>query len=397
MTAGDGTYSVLTSVAPATTAGPKVIPTVITDALARTGSAPIQLTVQSNSTAPSGVGAANPSTVPPGSGTLLTVSVTPGANPPSTGLTVIGDLTAIGQTNAQLFFDDGTNGDVTAGDNVFSVAATVAPTTPVGGKSLPATITDDQSRTGTTTISLIVGDVVPPVVISQVYGGGGEAGAPFRNDFVELFNRGASPADLSTWSLQYASATGTTWDVTPLSGILQPGRYYLVQLASSGSVGAGLPAPNATGTTDVAFAAGKLVTTASPTYCDAMTTHAGSGRPTDRTTIAFGVRLNQVTVCSTTKRNVTTLTATTNGFAAKSRKPSCTPPHRGRPPPPGAAGTPRTDEETACSARSRTRSRCASRPTTRSRPADEVGRHLGHRAPLGSSSAFTDSLAAFSL
>jgi uncharacterized protein len=258
VTAADGTYSVLTSVAPGTTAGQKVIPTVITDALARTGSAPITLTVQSNSTAPSGVGAANPSTVPPGGGTLLTVSVTPGANPTSTGLTVIGDLTAIGQTNAQLFFDDGTNGDVTPGDNVFSVAAEVAPSTPVGGKTLPVIISDDQSRTGLSSISLIVGDLVPPVVISQVFGGGGEAGAPFSHDFVELFNRGASPADLSTWSLQYAPATGTTWDVTTLSGVLQPGRYYLVQLAGGGG-GAALPAPNASGTANIDFASGKLV------------------------------------------------------------------------------------------------------------------------------------------
>ena len=258
VTAGDGTWSYLATVAPATTAGQKVLPTAIIDTLQRSGSAPITLTVQSNSTAPTGVGAANPSTVPPGGATLLTVSVTPGANPPSTGLIVFANLTAIGQTSAQLFFDDGTNGDVTAGDNVFSVAVTVAPSTPVGGKTLPATISDAEGRSSFASISLIVGDVVPPVVISQVFGGGGEAGGPFHNDFVELFNRGASPADLGTWSLQYASATGTTWEVTPLSGILQPGRYYLVQLASGGGGGAALPAPNATGTANIDFAAGKL-------------------------------------------------------------------------------------------------------------------------------------------
>ena len=55
--------------------------------------------------------------------------------------------------------------------------------------------------------------VSPDVVISQVYGGGGNAGATLTNDFIELYNRGESAVDLSTWSVQYASAAGTTWQV----------------------------------------------------------------------------------------------------------------------------------------------------------------------------------------
>ncbi len=49
----------------------------------------------------------------------------------------------------------------------------------------------------------------PDIVISQVYGGGGNSGAPLKNDFVELFNRGTTSVSLSGWSIQYASATGT--------------------------------------------------------------------------------------------------------------------------------------------------------------------------------------------
>src|ERR1051326_1621522 len=49
------------------------------------------------------------------------------------------------------------------------------------------------------------------VVISQVYGGGGNSGAPFRNDFIEIFNRGTTTVSLSGWSVQYASSTGSTW------------------------------------------------------------------------------------------------------------------------------------------------------------------------------------------
>lgn len=47
------------------------------------------------------------------------------------------------------------------------------------------------------------------VVISQVYGGGGNSGAPYTHDFIELFNRGTSSVPLTGWSVQYSSATGT--------------------------------------------------------------------------------------------------------------------------------------------------------------------------------------------
>src|SRR5262245_28757160 len=49
----------------------------------------------------------------------------------------------------------------------------------------------------------------PDLVISQVYGGGGNSGAPFNADFVELFNRGSASRSLDGLSVQYASATGT--------------------------------------------------------------------------------------------------------------------------------------------------------------------------------------------
>ena len=97
----------------------------------------------------------------------------------------------------------------------------------------------------------------PDLVVSQVYAGGGNAGAPFANDFVELFNRGSTAVDLSAWTIQYASAAGTTWQATPLAGSVGPGRHYLVQLAS-GVVGAALPTADATGTTNLAVSGGKV-------------------------------------------------------------------------------------------------------------------------------------------
>ena len=108
------------------------------------------------STDPSGSGAATPSPVNAGATTLLTVNVSPGSNPTSTGITVTGNLTPIGGSAVQTFFDDGINGDTVAGDYVFSFSSSVAAGTTAGAKSLTVTITDAQARSGTTSIALVV-------------------------------------------------------------------------------------------------------------------------------------------------------------------------------------------------------------------------------------------------
>jgi uncharacterized protein len=98
--------------------------------------------------------------------------------------------------------------------------------------------------------------VLPPepegaaVVISQVYGGGGNSGAPFTHDYVELFNAGLTSVSLDGLSIQYASATGSgnfganAGQLTALPDVtVEPGQYFLVQQAG-GSVGEPLPSPD---------------------------------------------------------------------------------------------------------------------------------------------------------
>jgi hypothetical protein len=98
------------------------------------------------------------------------------------------------------------------------------------------------------------------VVISQVYGGGGNSGATFTNDFIELFNRGTVAQDLTGWSVQYASSTGTTWAVTNLTNVtLAPGKYYLIQQAAGSTPSAALPTPDATGTLAMSGTNGKVL------------------------------------------------------------------------------------------------------------------------------------------
>lgn len=105
--------------------------------------------------------------------------------------------------------------------------------------------------------------VNPSVVISQVYGGGGNRQAPYLNDFVELFNRSQSPVSIDGWSVQYASASGTgnfgANGAVVLSGTLQPGQHYLVQMGSGGTAGVALPTADATGTVNMSGSAGKVV------------------------------------------------------------------------------------------------------------------------------------------
>jgi hypothetical protein len=96
------------------------------------------------------------------------------------------------------------------------------------------------------------------IVISQIYGGGGNSGATLRNDFIELFNRGTATVNVTGWSVQYASAAGTTWAVTALSGSIAPGQYYLVQEAAGAGGSVSLPPPDATGTTAMSATSGKV-------------------------------------------------------------------------------------------------------------------------------------------
>ena len=154
-----------------------------------------------------------------------------------------GDSTAPGLNNSSSAVRDG-GGCVDTNNNAADFTA-ISPPTP---------------RNTTSPINLCNGDAPELlIVISQVYGGGGNSGAPFTHDFVELFNRSTTPVNITGWSIQYTSAAGTSWgnQKTVLSGVIEPGQYYLVQLAG-GTNGEPLPAPDATGTTNMSATSGKV-------------------------------------------------------------------------------------------------------------------------------------------
>jgi hypothetical protein len=109
------------------------------------------------------------------------------------------------------------------------------------------------------------------IVVGELYASGGNSGAVYANDYVELFNRGSGSVAIDGWTLQYASAASTSWSSTALSGSIPAGGHYLVQLASGGTNGAALPASDATGTSNLAATGGKvaIVDNASALSCGA--------------------------------------------------------------------------------------------------------------------------------
>ena len=122
--------------------------------------------------------------------------------------------------------------------------------------------------------------VSPNLVISQVYGGGGNSGATYTHDFIEVFNRGLAVVDTTGMSVQYGSTTGNLGpnasQITPLSGFLSPGQYLLIQEAQGAGGTTPLPSPDITDTTPIAMSAtgGKvaLVSTTTGLNCGATAT-----------------------------------------------------------------------------------------------------------------------------
>jgi len=128
-------------------------------------------------------------------------------------------------------------------DSLTQITATV-PTTANTGPVTVVTASRGTATGGTFTV------LQSPVLISQVYGAGGNSGATLNADYVELYNRSDATVSLSGWSVQYAGASGTTWSVGSLSGSIAPGKYHLVKLAG-GSTGAALPTADSTPTTSI--------------------------------------------------------------------------------------------------------------------------------------------------
>ena len=121
----------------------------------------------------------------------------------------------------------------------------------------------------------IQNDDTAALVISQVYAGGNNSGAPFQNDFVEIFNRGTTTVDfsLTPYSVQYASVGSSFGSAKTnlISGSIAPGKYFLVQESGGTTNGVPLPTPDAIGTIPMAAPSGKVALVAGTTTLSAST------------------------------------------------------------------------------------------------------------------------------
>jgi len=136
---------------------------------------------------------------------------------------------------------------------------------------------------------------VPNVIITEVYGGGGNSGAELKNDFIELYNTTDTPVDITGWSLQYYSATGTgkaadgnVFKILDDKSI-PAYTHFLIQCAAGNSGTQDLPTPDATCELALSGTSGKVIlyTTSEP---QAITTDITSitGNPYFKDYVPYG-------------------------------------------------------------------------------------------------------------
>ncbi len=235
-------------------------------------------------------------------------------------------------------------------------------------------------------------DLNSGVVLSEVYGGGGNSGAQYANDFLELYNHGTTDVSVAGWSVQYTSATGTSWQSTPLTGTVPAGGYYLVKEGAGSGTGAPLPTPNDTGTIALSAANGKVAlvnNSTALTGCAAACSSAagvvdflGFGTANDAAGTATPALSNTTSAQRTTSPFSNTGNNASDFVAAAPTPAGAVPPRRRRPPvvaPPRrhrnaflAAPPSRTSRATASSPRSgaprSARSPASSPPSARRAP-----------------------------
>ena len=162
------------------------------------------------------------------------------------------DLTAASITSGAFTISSG-GGPLAVSGASLSSARAVALTTASQSATLytvtvAASVTDRRgtgvpAAGNTTTFTGATGTVCNPgLVISALYGGGGNSGATYSYDFIELKNRTAAAINLAGWTLQYGGTAGTSWTSVSLTGTVPANGYFLVRGAIGGTV-TGIPLP----------------------------------------------------------------------------------------------------------------------------------------------------------
>ena len=120
------------------------------------------------------------------------------------------------------------------------------------------------------------------IVISQVYSGAGASSSLYKGDFIELYNKGTTSVDISTYSIQYAGATAGTWYKKNFSNStsIPAGKHFLIACDGAGGIGtkgADLPLPDFTFGVNLHLTSAKIIvasnqTALSGSYCSSFST-----------------------------------------------------------------------------------------------------------------------------
>lgn len=152
---------------------------------------------------------ASPTSITPGGTTLIRVTVVPALNPPSTNISVSANLLSIAGAEIQQLFDDGTNGDVTAGDNIFSYLATIPAGEDGGPRTITATATDGQDRSVNMSLNITVNAPPPddnPLILGNPSGATGNIANEnnylmVKPQYTLSYNRSRATANWVAWRI----------------------------------------------------------------------------------------------------------------------------------------------------------------------------------------------------
>jgi hypothetical protein len=183
------------------------------------------------------------------------------------GINLTGDLTVSIIDDVDNQFDEPSISAITKlEDNTASGTVTVTYRPTIAGTHTatlkfesPDATTVTRQLNGTATIA----PSMPDVIITEVYGGGGNSGATYKNDFIELYNTTESSIEIGGWSIQYYTATNigvsTNNFVIPAGETIVANKYFLIQAATAGGGTINLPTPDAVCTLGLSATAGKVI------------------------------------------------------------------------------------------------------------------------------------------
>lgn len=206
-----------------------------------TSSSPVTCNLGSSIQASMGL---NPSAIVPGGDIVISISVIPATTPASSGITARANLSAIGGAATQPLYDDGTNGDTTAGDNVFSFTYNVPATQSGGNVTITGSASDTQSRTANTSSVLII-NAAPADDDPLVFGNPSGATANVANEnnylmakpqYTLSYNRGKATANWVAWRVAaYWLGSTSRTDSFRADTTLPSGWYQVSDSSYSGS------------------------------------------------------------------------------------------------------------------------------------------------------------------